>query len=131
MLKSGILDMIPEMLVHVYFDASIGSNTSISSLNGFVSQGPIEDNWFNFSYNCSTITDVISITIWNQTNTKSKIVNLPITLRTTQGVPLSFSQNPTTQNFGYSNLVVIFNKSIKSIAGAFFFVFFASSFVKK
>ena len=51
------------MLVHVYFDANIGSNTTISSLNGFVSQGPIEDNWFNFSYNCSTITDVISITI--------------------------------------------------------------------
>ena len=103
------------MLVHVYFDANIGNNTTIGSLNGFVSKGPNIDNWFNFSYNCSTITDVISIIVWNQNNTKYKAINLPITLRTTQGVPLSFSQNPTTQNFTYSNLVVNFNKAIKSI----------------
>ena len=38
------------MLVHVYFDANIGSNTTISSLNGFISQGPTENNWFNFSF---------------------------------------------------------------------------------
>ena len=60
------------MLVHVYFDANIGSNTTISSQNGTVSQGPPIDNWFNFTYHCSTITDVISITVFNQNNTKSK-----------------------------------------------------------
>ena len=84
-------------------------------MNGFISKSPSVDNWFNFSYNCSLITDVISIIVWNQNNTKYKAINLPITLRTTQGVPLSFSQNPTTQNFAYSNLVVNFNKAIKSI----------------
>ena len=99
------------MLVHVYFDANIGSNTTISSQNGTVSQGPPVDNWFNFTYHCSTITDVISITVFNQNNTKSKLFNLPITLKTAQGVPLGFSQNPTTQNFNYTNLVVNFNKS--------------------
>ena len=103
------------MLVHVYFDANIGSNTTISSQNGTVSQGPPIDNWFNFTYHCSTITDVISITVFNQNNTKSKLFNLPITLKTTQGVPLGFSQNPTTQNFNYTNLVVNFNKAIKSV----------------
>jgi len=103
------------MLVHVYFDANIGSNTTISSQNGTVSQGPPIDNWFNFTYHCSTITDVISITVFNQNNTKSKLFNLPITLKTTQGVPLGFSQNPTTQNVNYTNLVVNFNKAIKSV----------------
>ena len=48
-----------------------------------------------------------------KTLTKYKVINLPITLKTTQGVPLSVSQNPTTQNSTYSNLVINFNKAIK------------------
>ena len=113
--QSDYFTVNESMLVHVYFDANIGSNTGISSQNGIISKGPPIDNWFNFSYLCTTISDIISIIVWNQNNTKYKVINLPITLKTTQGVPLSFSQNPTTQNFTYSNLVVNFNKAIKSI----------------
>ena len=113
--QSDYFTVNESMLVHVYFDANIGSNTAISSQNGIISKGPSIDNWFNFSYLCTTISDIISIIVWNQNNTKYKVINLPITLKTTQGVPLSFSQNPTTQNFTYSNLVVNFNKAIKSI----------------
>ena len=60
------------------------------------------------------ITDVISIIVFNQNNTtKSKAINIPITLRTTEGVPIGFSQNPTTQNFNYNNLVVKLTNPLK------------------
>ena len=61
--QSDYFTVNESMLVHVYFDANIGSNTAISSQNGIISKGPPIDNWFNFSYLCTTISDIISIIV--------------------------------------------------------------------
>jgi hypothetical protein len=103
--------------VYIYFDANSGTNSTITSTNGVLNLSPStpNSNFYYFNYNCSQITDNLIITSWNLNNTKSKIIEVPITLTTTQVVPLSFSNNPTTQDFQYNSLVINFNKAVKSI----------------
>ena len=71
-------------------------------------------NNFFFNFFCPTITDNLTITSFNSTNTKSKTYVVPITLKTTQAIPLSIA-SITTQDFQYNNLIVTFNKAVKSI----------------
>ena len=86
--------------IYIYFDSNIGSSTSISSQNGTISGiSSFGSNYFYFNYFNSSITDNITIVSYNSTNTKSKTLVIPITLKTTQGVPLGFTNAPTTQNF--------------------------------
>ena len=83
--------------IYIYFDSKIGSSTTISSQLGTISGvSPFGSNYFYFDYFCSSITDNLTITSYNSTNTKSKRVVIPITLKTTQAVPLGFGNAPTT-----------------------------------
>ena len=59
--------------IYVYFDGLIGSNTTISSQNGTISAiSARTSNNFFFNFFCPTITDKLTITSFNSTNTKSK-----------------------------------------------------------
>jgi hypothetical protein len=101
--------------IHIYFDGLIGSNTTISSQNGTISAiSARTSNNFFFNFFCPTITDNLTITSFNSTSTKSKTYVVPITLKTTQAIPLSIA-SITTQDFQYNSLIVTFNKAVKSI----------------
>jgi hypothetical protein len=103
--------------IYIYFDSNIGSSTNISSQNGTISGiSPFESSYFYFNYFCGSITDNLTITSYNSNNTKYKTVVIPITLKTTPVVPLGFTNTPTTQNYTYNNIVVNFNKAVKSIS---------------
>jgi hypothetical protein len=71
--------------VKLYFDQNVGDSTRVSSLYGTVNLSPLQltqvGNFITFSYLCTTKTDVLSVTIYNQGNNRSKIVEIPITLK--------------------------------------------------